>query len=72
MLVAAQAISLRSDIQLGSGTRAAFDVLRAHVPFVEGDTVMAPLLDAVVQLIRSGALLEEVREMLGLDFLSGR
>jgi hypothetical protein len=33
---------------------------------------MAPLLDAVVQLIRSGALLEEVREMLGLDFLSGR
>jgi len=72
MLVAAQAISLRPDIQLGSGTRAAFDVLRAHVPFVEGDTIMAPLLDAVVQLIRSGALLEEVREMLGLDFLSGR
>src|SRR5262249_51222109 len=71
ILVAAQAISLRPEIVLGDGTRAAFEVLRAHVPFVSQDTVMAPLLDGVVQLIGSGKLLGGVGEMLGVEFASG-
>ena len=38
-LVAAQAISLRPEIELGAGTRAAFDLVRTRVPVVERDTV---------------------------------
>src|SRR5262249_6187091 len=67
-LIATQAISLRPDIVLGAGTRAAFDLVRSRVPVVERDTLMAPLLDTVVQLVRSGALLATVRETVDLDF----
>jgi len=56
-MLVAQAISLRPGIVLGEGTGAAFDAIRARVPVVELDTVMAPLVDAVVRLIRSGELL---------------
>jgi histidine ammonia-lyase len=61
LLVAAQAISLRPAVVLGTGTRAAYEVVRARVPFVEQDTIMAPLLETVVQLIRSGELLAAVK-----------
>jgi histidine ammonia-lyase len=64
VLVAAQAISLRRDIALGDGTRAVFDLVRQRVPFVEEDTIMAPLLDAIIQLVCSGELLGAVRDLI--------
>jgi histidine ammonia-lyase len=69
ILVATQAISLRQALVLGRGTRAAFEVVREVVPFVEEDRVLAPLLDGVAQLLTSGRLLEEVRQRAGIDLL---
>ena len=69
ILVATQAISLRQALVLGRGTRAAFEVVREVVPFVEEDRVLAPLLDGVAQLLSSGRLLEEVRQRAGIDLL---
>ncbi len=69
ILVATQAISLRGDVTLGRGTRAAFEVVREVVPFVEEDRVLAPLLDGVAGLLTSGRLLEEVRARATIDLL---
>jgi histidine ammonia-lyase len=67
VLVAAQAISLRQDLVLGRGTRVAFEGVREVVPFVEEDRVLAPLLDAVTNLLSSGRLIDEVRRRAGID-----
>ncbi len=67
ILVATQAVSLRGELTLGRGTRAAFDLVREVAPYVEQDRIMAPLLNAVVELVSSGRLVRIVSERTGLD-----
>jgi histidine ammonia-lyase len=52
---------------LGEGTRAAYDLMRERIPAIETDTVMAPLLDAAVQLVRSGELVARLRHIIDGD-----
>ncbi len=60
LLAAAQGIDFRRRVQpdgrLGEGTQIAYDMIRACVPFVERDTVMYPLMNAVHALVATGAL----------------
>jgi histidine ammonia-lyase len=51
-----QAADLRGADRLGSGTRAAFELVRESVPFLDRDRRMDGDLAAVRDLIRSGAL----------------
>jgi histidine ammonia-lyase len=64
---AAQGIDFRLEnggeiSRLGKGTRAAYQLIRDHVPFLETDALMAPLIKKVHNLVLSGELLEIVEE----------
>jgi histidine ammonia-lyase len=59
-LMAAQAIDLRLQTdpgaRLGVGTRAAYDLVRAHVPYLERDAPLHPYIAACERLVLSGQL----------------
>ena len=59
-LIAAQALDLREGFLLGAGTRAALDLLRRTVTFMEEDRVMYPDLLKARHLLSSGDLAKAV------------
>jgi histidine ammonia-lyase len=46
---------------LGKGSRAAYDLIRSRIPFLERDEDMQPHIAAAVDLVTSGALASVVR-----------
>ncbi len=67
-LLAAQGVDLRRDqlgraARLGVGTGAAYRLLREHVPFLEHDTPLAPLIEQARALIVDGALVAAVADV---------
>lgn len=64
-LAAAQALDLRAPLQPGEATRAAHAAVRARVPFVEHDREFGADIDATVELVRSGALVDAVADVIG-------
>ncbi|MFF0063854.1 aromatic amino acid lyase [Streptomyces sp. NPDC005279] len=58
LLAACQALDLRGTEEMSPRTRAVHGVIRASVPFVDGDRRMDHDITAVVELIRSGAVAE--------------
>jgi histidine ammonia-lyase len=64
-LMAAQALDFRlragSQARMGRGTRAAYDLVRERVPFIERDEYMRPHILAVEDLVSSGKLAEVAR-----------
>ena len=61
LLAAAQAVDFRKETlddgaPLGRGTAPAYQLIREQVPFIDQDAVMYPMIDAVRQLVTSGAL----------------
>jgi len=71
LLCAAQGVDLRQDgpKHLGRGTAAAYAVVRRCVPFLEHDRETSSNIESLAELIQSGALLEEVRQALGEEFV---
>lgn len=69
LLSAAQGIDLRrevlGDVQMGRGTAPAYRAIRERVPFLEQDAYMAPLIEAALDLVRSGELVRAVDEAVG-------
>jgi histidine ammonia-lyase len=64
-LVAAQALDLRAPLEPAAGTGAARDVVRERVAFLEADRELRPDIDAVTELVRSGALLAAAEAAVG-------
>jgi histidine ammonia-lyase len=62
---AAQALDLRSPLQPGHATSAVLQRIRQDIPFIEGDTFMAPHLEAAERLVSSGALAEAAERVIG-------
>ncbi len=63
LLAAAQAIDFRrrqmsGEPRLGAGTAPVYRLIRQHVPFVERDTVMYPLIEAVRRLVADGQIIQ--------------
>lgn len=61
LMTAAQGIDLRKkriggDKRLGKGTKPVYEKIRSVIPFVEKDQFMKPLIDRMVELIRSGEI----------------
>jgi histidine ammonia-lyase len=56
LIAICQALELRGVEQASPKAREAFTMIRARVPFLEGDRRMDRDIDAVVELIRSGLL----------------
>jgi histidine ammonia-lyase len=69
LLVAAQAIDLRKKPKLGAGTRAAYDAIRARVPLMAEDRLVAKDIGTVHELLASGELLRAVSEATGIPLL---
>jgi histidine ammonia-lyase len=65
LLCATQAMDLFTNLKPGEGTLAAYRVIRRHIPHLERDRVLAPDMEAVVGLMRSGELLGEVEGAVG-------
>ncbi len=69
LLAAAQGIDFRRGVmgkekRLGRGTAVAFDLVRQHIPFLEEDTVLYPLMEQVRKLVATGALKDAVEDKL--------
>ncbi len=67
LLTAAQAIELRSGgpEKLGIGTSAAYKGVRKAVGFLEHDRPLTPDMEALADLIQSGAMIEAVEKEIG-------
>lgn len=66
LLCAAQGIDFRrralpSGARMGQGTQAAYDAIRAEVPFVNHDCELAPLIESMRRLVAEGRLMAAVR-----------
>ncbi|MFI6099808.1 histidine ammonia-lyase [Lentzea sp. NPDC051213] len=64
LLAVCQAADLRGPHLLGRGTRAAFDLVRARVPFLDRDRRLDHDIAAVVELIKSGTVRDAVEPLL--------
>ncbi len=54
LTIAAQAVDLRGRPALGRGTGRAYEAVRERVPFTDAGETVAPDLEPVVELVRSG------------------
>jgi len=65
LLLAAQGVDFRREVlgpeaKLGQGTAVAYRLIRQRVPFAEEDQPLAPLIEAVRQLVATGELAQAV------------
>jgi len=72
-LAAAQGIDFRRRItekpsaKLGKGTAVAYELIRQVVPFLEGDQVLAPHMEAVRKLVAAGTIKNKVEVVSGRE-----
>jgi histidine ammonia-lyase len=64
-LAAAQALDLRAPLRPGPATAAGRDAVREVVPFLSEDRELKPDVDAVIELLESGELVEAVERVVG-------
>ena len=64
-LGAAQALELRRPRTPAPATRAALEAIRKLIPALDGDRELKPDIDAAVELVESGALLDAVEAAIG-------
>jgi histidine ammonia-lyase len=72
LFAAAQGVDFRREVlgpeaRLGRGTAPVYELVRQRVPFLEQDGVMYPHIEAVREIVASGALREAVRKALMND-----
>jgi histidine ammonia-lyase len=65
LLTAARALDLRAPLEPAAGTGAVRDAIRAHVPGPGTDRYLAPEIEAVVQLVRDGIIVEAAESAVG-------
>jgi histidine ammonia-lyase len=64
-LAAAQGLELRRPLVPAAGTAAALAAIREAVPFLDADRPLKPDVDAAIELVRSGELVEAVEGAIG-------
>jgi histidine ammonia-lyase len=65
LLTAARALDLRAPLEPAAGTGAVRDAIRAHVPGPGTDRYLAPEIEAVVELVRDGIIVEAAESAVG-------
>jgi len=65
LMCAAQALDLFTNMQPGAGTQAAYAVIRKVVPHLEDDRILSKDVAQIVDLIRSGVILDAVENAVG-------
>ena len=64
-LASAQAVDLRDAVELGAGTRLAFDAVRAVVPMLHEDRETGIEVERVVASLQEATLLDQLRAVVG-------
>jgi len=65
LLCSAQAMDLFTNMKPGQGTLVVYRIIRDAVPHLERDRVLSKDIETVVELIRSGKILEKVEAAVG-------
>ncbi|MBC8535355.1 histidine ammonia-lyase [Feifania hominis] len=65
LMCAAQGADFRGADKLGRGTKAAYDLFRKHVEFMEDDRIFCYDMDKAAKLIQSGEILSTVEHAIG-------
>ncbi len=65
LLAGAQAVEFRKPLQLGKGTKVAYELIRQEVPKLEEDRPLQYDINRLGELVRSGKLLEAVEAEIG-------
>jgi histidine ammonia-lyase len=65
MMSAAQALDFRRPLKGGKGTEAAFKVIREKLKKLVDDRPLYPDIEIVTELVRSGAIVDAVEEVVG-------
>jgi histidine ammonia-lyase len=65
LLCAAQAMDLFTNMRPGEGTCAAYRAIRDRVAHLEQDRILSHDIGAVLSLIRSGKLIQDVEAVVG-------
>jgi histidine ammonia-lyase len=65
LLCGAQAIDFHKPLSPGKGTAAAYEKVRAAVPFIRQDTSLTPHIAALEAMTNSGEILVAVEQMVG-------
>jgi histidine ammonia-lyase len=66
LLCAAQAVDLRGWEKLGRGTKAAYELMRRHVPVLREDRVLSGDIETLKTLIHDGGFVKTVENAVGL------
>ena len=66
LLCGAQAMDLFTNVKPGEGTMAAYNAVRAEVPHLDKDRIIAKDIEKIIALIQSGALLSAVETVSGV------
>jgi histidine ammonia-lyase len=64
-LAAAQGVELRAPLSPSPATAAALAAVREAVPFLSADRPLKPDVDAAVELVQSGAIMDAVESAVG-------
>lgn len=65
LLCACQGLEFRERGQMSPATRAVFELIRSHVPALQGDRILEPEIKVVRDLVASGRILEIVEAKIG-------
>lgn len=65
LLCGAQAMDMLTNMNAGIGTQAAYKVIRQAAPYMEKDRILAHDIEAVVELIRNGKIVDAVEAVTG-------
>jgi histidine ammonia-lyase len=65
LLCGAQGVDLRAPLKPGTGTMAAYKVVRKHVPHLDEDRILAPDLERAAALVREGEVLGAAERAVG-------
>lgn len=69
LLTSVQAIDLRGKKKLGVGTEVAYNIIRAHTPFIDKDRIMYKDINICEDIIKDNLLVEAVEEAIEQEIL---
>lgn len=64
-LTSAQALDFRKPLDPGIGVKAAYDLIRTRIPFLDRDRILYRDMEVATELVRSGALVATVEAAVG-------
>ncbi|MEE9609994.1 MAG: aromatic amino acid lyase, partial [Desulfatiglandales bacterium] len=65
LMCGAQAVDLFTEMKPGEGTQVAYRIIRDAIPYLDKDRVLSKDIETMLNLMRSGKIVEEVEKVAG-------